>query len=162
MGVLLFLLVSYVVLCYGLSQVFAKALERPERLPNPQLRAVEAWIPGVNFMRWCELVGRKPIYALWLLVPIVNVFVYAGLCVDLARSFGRYGLGDAAAAVAFSPIYTLWLGRSDEAVYEGPVLTAERAYNLRIAEAKAAGEKVKASRLLEDSPLSPLPYSGVD
>ena len=150
MGVLLFLLLSYLVLCYGLSLVFGRAAGHAGA--PPALQARDAWIPGLNFARWCELVGRRPAHALWLLVPIVNVFIYAGLCVDLARSFGRFGFGDAAAAVALSPLYAVWLGRNTEVAYEGPVLEAERVYAQRVAEARAGGETLKANRLAAESP----------
>ena len=147
MGVLLFLLVAYLLLCYGLSLVFAKAADR-----GAPVKAAEAWIPGVNFARWCTLIGRRPAFALWLLAPLVNVFVYAGMCVDLARSFGRHSFGHAALAVAGAPLYFVWLGRSPGDAYEGPVLEAERAYAAAIAEADARGEARKAERLRGENP----------
>ncbi len=149
MGVLLFLLLSYLVLCYGLSSVFAKAARKN---PPTSLSSKDAWIPGKNFAIWAQLVGRKPTYALLLLVPIVNVFIYAALCVDLARSFGRYGFADAALAVLFSPVYFTWLGRADDADYEGPVLTAEAAYVHQVAEARRRGEQQKYNRLTAENP----------
>ena len=149
MGVLAFLLASYLLLCYGLSLVFANAqAARPEL----GITARDAWIPGRNFGAWCRLVGRRPRFALWLLVPLVNVFVYAGLCVDLARSFGRFSFLDAAAAVLFSPLYVIWLGRSAELPYRGPVLEAERAYHAALAEAHARGEHRKVQRLQAENP----------
>ena len=156
MGFLLFLLLSYVVLSYGLSLVFAKAqLQGPSAAAAPlpgDIEAKDGWIPGVNFAQWAALVGRKPAFALWLLVPIVNVFVFAGLAVDTARSFGRYGFLDAAAAVLAAPLYLIWLAKSDEAYYEGPVLAKEAAYAHEIQEARRRGEKRKYERLLADSP----------
>ena len=149
MGVLLFLLLSYLVLCYGLSLVFAKAALKNPPVP---VESKDAWIPGKNFATWAQLVGRKPTYALLLLVPIVGVFIYAALCVDLARSFGRYGFLDAALAVLFAPVYFIWLGRSDDADYEGPVLTAEAAYVHQIAEARRRGEQQKFNRLTSENP----------
>jgi len=149
MGILLFFLVAYLVLCYGLSLVFAKAKAAAPELP---LQAKDAWIPGINFARWCTLVGRKPSHALWLLVPIVNVFVYAGLCVDLARSFGRLSFGDSFLAVVAAPLYTIWLGRTPEAVYQGPAIVAEKAYASEYALAVKRGETRKAERLAADNP----------
>ncbi len=149
MGVLLFLLLSYLVLCYGLSLVFAKAALKTPPVP---VTPSDAWVPGKNFATWAQLIGRKPSYALLLLVPIVNVFIFAGLAVDLARSFGRYGLLDAALAVIAAPLYFIWLGRSDDADYEGPVLTAEAAYVHQIAEARRRGEQQKFNRLTSENP----------
>ena len=45
------LLINYIVLCFGLSKLFPKAGED----------ASKAWIPGVNFVVWCKLIGRKPL-----------------------------------------------------------------------------------------------------
>ena len=156
MGFLLFLLLSYLVLSYGLSLVFAKAHQQAAasasvETPVP-ITGKDGWIPGVNFAKWAGLVGRKPAFALWLLVPIVNVFVFAGLAVDMARSFGRYGFLDAAAAVVAAPLYFVWLGRSDEAYYEGPVLVKEAAYLHEVNEARRRGEKRKYERLVSESP----------
>ena len=105
MGFLLFLLLAYLVLSFALTQVFAKAKETEPSLP---LEPKDGWIPGVNFAKWCHLIGRKPVYALWLLVPLVNVFIYAGMCVDLARSFGFVRFRDAIGAVIAAPLYFLW------------------------------------------------------
>ena len=149
MGVLVFFLVSYVVLCYGLSLVFAKA---ETSAPELGIKAKDAWIPGINFGKWCTLVGRKPAFALWLLLPIVNVFIFAGLCVDLARSFGKFGFGDAFFAVAVAPIYTILLGKDEKATYNGQVLIQEKAYNDQIAQAIAQKEDRKATRLQQESP----------
>ncbi len=149
MGVLLFFLVSYLVLCYGLSLVFAKAALKATPVA---VSSKDGWIPGKNFGIWAQLVGRKPTYALLLLLPIVNVFIYAALCVDLARSFGRYSLLDAALAVVLSPLYFIWLGRPDDADYEGPVLTAEATYVHQINEARRRGEQQKFNRLTAENP----------
>ena len=83
MSVLIFLIVLYILLGLSMMKLFEKA-------------GVPGWkalVPGVAAVEWCRLVGRKPAYALWLLFPIVNIFIYAGLCIDLARSFGKYSFG---------------------------------------------------------------------
>ena len=149
MGLLVFLLLGYLVLSYALTQVFAKAKAAD---PSLSLEPSQGWIPGVNFAKWCVLIGRKPAYALWLLVPLVNVFIYAGMCVDLARSFGRTRFRDAALAVLAAPLYFVWLARQPEATYAGPVLAQEYAYRMSIAEAQAAGETRRAKRLIAENP----------
>ena len=149
MGFLLFLLLAYLVLSFALTQVFAKAKETEPSLP---LEPKDGWIPGVNFAKWCHLIGRKPVYALWLLVPLVNVFIYAGMCVDLARSFGFVRFRDAIGAVIAAPLYFLWMVRQPKAVYGGPVLLQEQAYRKSLAEAEAAGETRRVERLTRENP----------
>ncbi len=150
MGLLIFLLISYLVLCYSLSLVFAKAI--PNLPEGMSLKAGDAWIPMVNFMKWAELVGRKGTFAFWLLVPLVNVFIFAGLCVDLARSFNQFKFIDSFLAVVASPVYFYILGNKAEATYEGPILKREKEYAQSIATAYTRGEKRKAERLITESP----------
>ncbi len=150
MGLLIFLVISYLVLCYSLSIVFAKAI--PNLPEDMSLKAGDAWIPMVNFMKWAELVGRKSSFAFWLLVPLVNVFIFAGLCVDLARSFGQFKFMDSFLAVVASPIYFFLLGNKKEANYEGPILKREKEYAQSIATALTRGEQRKADRLISESP----------
>ena len=89
MAIFWFLIISYILLSFSLYKVFEKAGE-------------EGWkglAPGLNFVVWCKLIGRKPTYALWLLFPIVNLFIFVGMAVDLVGSFGKYTFLDSALAV---------------------------------------------------------------
>lgn len=150
MGLLIFLVISYLILCYSLSLVFAKAI--PDLPEGMSLKASDAWIPMVNFMKWAELVGRKGLFAFWLLVPLVNIFIFAGLCVDLARSFNQFSFKDSFLAVVASPIYFFLLGRREEATYEGPILIREKEYAASITTALNRSEKRKAERLIQENP----------
>lgn len=94
MFIVIFLIISYILLCLSLFWLF----------PKMGIPAAKAWIPGVNFAEWCKAIGRSPWHALWLLVPIVNVFIFAGMCVDLVRSFRKMKFGDSALAVIYAPL----------------------------------------------------------
>ncbi len=137
-----FLIVSYLLLSAGLYFIFKKA-------------NVEAWkalVPGWNFVIWSELIGRKGSFALWLLFPIVNIFIYAGMCVDMARSFKNYGFGQSVLAVIFAPFYFLYLGLSPKQNYDGPTLEKERAYQAKLEEAKKAENERLYEKLQRDNP----------
>ena len=84
MTILIFLLISYILLSLSLRKVFEKAGVEPNK----------ALIPGVNFMEWCKLIGRPKWWAALLLVPIVNIFIFTGMCVDMVRSFRKYDFKD--------------------------------------------------------------------
>ena len=71
--------------------------------PKAGIPAVKGLIPGVNFVEWAKIIGRKPTYPLLLLIPVVNIFIFAGMCVDLVRSFGKYDLKHSALAVFYPP-----------------------------------------------------------
>lgn len=142
MNILIFLLISYVLLSVSLYLLFQKA----------GVSAVKGLVPGVNFVEWAKLIGRKPIYCLWLLFPIVNIFIFVGMAVDLARSFGRTGFGDAALSVIYAPAMFFWLANDKTKKYSGPVLTQEKSYLTQIQEARAAGDKYKLEKLLTENP----------
>jgi len=79
-----------------------------------------ALIPVVNFYVWLQLTG-KPLYRIALLfVPIVNVFTYAYMNVDMARSFGRESLKDHTMAILLPFIFFPSLGFSGDSTYIGP------------------------------------------
>lgn len=139
MSVLIFLIVGYILLSIALFRLFPKA----------GAVATKGLIPGIQFVEWNRLIGRSPGYTAWLLFPIVNLFIYAGMCVDLARSFGRTGFVDAFLAVTFGPLYFHWLSSSN---YQGPVLTQEREYFEKLQEAKEKNDQYQIKKLEARNP----------
>jgi signal peptidase I len=128
--------------CFTLQKLFKKA----------GVEAKKAWIPGVNFTEWCKLVGQKPSHALWMLFPIVNFFIWAGLCVDMVRSFGKNDFGSAALAVIFAP-YIFWkIGNDPKAKYEGQILEMEKKYLTEIQTAIESKDKFKLQKLRTKNP----------
>lgn len=137
MGILIFIIVWYILLSISLYMLFP-------------LAGKEAWrglVPVLNYMEWCDIVGRSKAYAFLMFIPIVNFFIHAGLAVDMVRSFGKFSFGDAALAVAFTPISFFKLTLVDKATYEGPVLTKEQEYATQIQDLKEAGKASEAKRL---------------
>ena len=65
MSVLIFLIVLYVLLGVSMMKLFEKA----------GIPGWKALVPGLAAVEWCKMIGRKPQYALWLLFPIVNIFI---------------------------------------------------------------------------------------
>jgi len=119
MSILLFIIVLYILLGLSMMKLFEKA-------------GVPGWkalVPGLAAVEWCKLVGRKPQYALWFLFPVVNFFIYAGMVIDLIRSFGRHGFWDSVLAVVYAPVSFFMVGRDDKAKYEGPILEKEREFH---------------------------------
>ena len=118
MGFFMILLIGYIILSISLYKVFEKAGVPPTK----------ALIPGVNFIEWCKLIGQPTWKAILLLVPIVNIFVLAGMSVDMVRSFKKYSLGWAALAVVLPPVAFFILGMKPEEQYDEPTLLKEKAY----------------------------------
>ena len=127
------ILIGYVALSFALYKLF----------PLAGRKAEHGLIPGYNMAVVAELVGRKPWHALLLLIPYFNVFIFAGLMVDLARSFGRFNWFEHVAAVIASWGYFGWLStKPNEVRYHGPILVRERAYRKEL----AAAQKTKNKR----------------
>lgn len=133
------LLLGYIALSFALYRLFPKA-GKP---------ASSGLIPGYNMMVLAEIVGRKPWHALLLLIPYFNVFIFAGLMVDLARSFGRFNFFEHVASVVASWGYFGWLGtkETNHYKYNGPILTKERAYRQELVAAEKTGDKREVNKV---------------
>lgn len=111
---------------------------------------VEGWkalVPGLNFVEWAKLIGRQPIYALWLLVPIVNIFIWCGMAVDLVRAFGRFSFPSSALAVIYTPLEFFLTGKSPDSKYEPNIVGREKAYQDQVREALSKKDKFALNRL---------------
>lgn len=143
MTILIFLIVSYILLSISLMKVFEKAGEA----------SWKALVPGMNFMIWAKLIGRKsPAYALLLLIPLVNIFIYAGMCVDMVRSFGKYKFWQSALAVIYAPLCFFYLGYKEEEKYLGPTLEDEKAYFEKLEAAREGGKPRAFKKLQQNNP----------
>ena len=142
MEIFIFLFLSYFVLCASLMPLFERA----------GVDKTKAWIPGVNFGEWARLIGRPKRYAWWLLFPIVNIFIFTGMAVDLTRSFGKLRFWHTALSVIYAPAMFFLIGRDETAKYEGPILKMEAEYYAQIEQAEKTGKKLKLKKLQEDNP----------
>lgn len=142
MSILIFLIVSYILLSISLFLLFPKA----------GVDAIKGLIPGLNFVEWCKLIGRKPIYALWLLFPIVNIFIFCGMAVDLVRSFGKLAFKHTTAAVLYAPAAFFKLALTPDDLYQGPTIPKESAYAKSIEDARTAGDIYHLNKLESNNP----------
>lgn len=141
MGILIFILISYVLLCVTLAPLFRRAGSDSRK----------AWIPGINFGEWAYIIGRKRSYAWWLLFPIVNIFIYAGMAIDMVRAFGKTSFWDSVLAVVYTPLAFFLIDRQNR-TYQGKVVKLEKEYNQQIKEAQDAGDNLKVQRLTSKNP----------
>lgn len=142
MSVLIYIIVFYIFLSLSLYIVFPKA----------GVSGVKGLIPGVNFVEWCRLIGRKPAFALWLLFPVVNIFIFCGMAVDLSRSFGKDKFWHAALSVIYAPFMFFIIGRNETDKYEGPVLIKEKEYKERLQAALASKNDYEYKKLSANNP----------
>ena len=138
----LFWIIYYLLLSVSLYFIFQKAGE-------------DGWkglVPGLNFVVWGQLVGRQKWWAALLLIPLVNIFIFAGLAVNMVRSFGKLQFWHSALAVIATPLYFLYLGLADKEEYEGKILDKEKAYKEKIEEAMESNKNRQLQRLLNNNP----------
>lgn len=147
MSILIFLIISYIFLSISLYLLFPKA----------GVDAIKGLIPGVNFVEWCKIIGRKPTHALWLLFPIVNIFTFCGMAVDLVRSFDKLGFVHSAMAVIYAPAIFTSIALSKEDKYISPIIPREEAYKLQIDEALKAGKTRQLDKLMNNNPFRKSP-----
>jgi signal peptidase I len=127
MGFWSVLIIWYLLLSISLYFLFPKA----------GISAVKGLIPGLNMMAWSAMVGRKKIHALWLLFPIVNIFIYAALAIDTIRSFRHYGFWASVLAVIGAPFYFMYLAFQPKEQYGEPAWLDEQAYKVKLDKARA-------------------------
>ena len=137
MSVLIFLIVLYVLLGVSMMKLFEKA----------GIPGWKALVPGLAAVEWCKMIGRQPRYALWFLFPIVNIFIYAGMVIDMVRSFGKHGFGQAALSVIFAPIPFFQIGMDKDSRYEGPILERDREYHRLHHEAVEKNDKLALKKI---------------
>lgn len=142
MVLLYFLLGFYFLLSLSLYKVFEKI-------------GFEGWkavVPGLNFVLWCQAIGRPKWWATLLLVPIVNIFILTGMCVAMVRSFKQYKFRDSVKAALLAPIAFLQIGLDKKLQYDGPSITKERNYLSQLAVARKQGQQQKLKKLQAKNP----------
>ncbi|MCB9310638.1 MAG: signal peptidase I [Lewinellaceae bacterium] len=142
MSILIFLIVSYILLSFSLSKLFPKA----------GVPSVKGWIPGVNFIEWAKIIGKSPKSVLWLLFPIVNIFVFCSMAIDLVQSFGKYKFLHSAAAVVYAPAIFYKIAVTPEDKYVGPAITRHREIQQAIEEARKNNDSYKLKQLEAQNP----------
>ncbi len=142
MTVFILFIIHYILISLSFYLVFPKA----------NVESSKGLIPGLNFAEANGIIGRPKWRAVLLLVPIINFFVFAGLMVDLVRSFGKFSWVDSFLAVV-CPIAVFYpISKSEKYKYLGPNFTNEQAYNDRIIQAREAKDERGLRKLIEANP----------
>lgn len=97
---LLIFLIFFLAFGAGLYKLFEKAGQS----------GWKAMVPFYNLVVWADLIGMKRWRLVYMFVPLVNIFTFAYMLIDLVNSFGRWGFWQQAAAVAVPFIYLPMLG----------------------------------------------------
>ncbi|MDO7845744.1 DUF5684 domain-containing protein [Hymenobacter sp. M29] len=113
-GIIFFLLLELAIFAFviaGFWKLFVKA-------GKPGWAAI---IPIYNIIVMQEIVGREAWKIILLFIPLVNIYFAITLNVSLAKSFGKYGIGNYLAVIFLGFIFIPLWGFSSEVQYQGPV-----------------------------------------
>lgn len=113
-GIGFFLLIElaiFILVIAGFWKLFVKA-------GKPGWAAI---IPIYNIIVMQEIVGREAWKIVLLLIPLVNIYFAITLYVSLAKSYGKYGIGNYLAVIFLGIIFIPLWGFSNEVRYVGPV-----------------------------------------
>lgn len=106
---IIFLLIWTIVSRVGLYGIFEKSGEK----------GWKAFVPVLGALTWLDIIGRERKRYLLLLVPLVNFFVWAGMCIQMANSFKRESFLDHFFSFVANPLYFLKLGFDKNERYRG-------------------------------------------
>ncbi len=147
---LMVLLLGYLLPFAGIAQLF-------------KMRNIDSWkafVPVYNFLIWNRLIGRPDWTVALLFIPIVNIFVLAGMASDLNKTFSRFSFLDSVLAIALPFVWFPYMGYAlkDKLTYIGPAAELRRKFKRKYkAAAKAKNEK-EMRRLRKEHPI---PAKGV-
>ncbi len=128
---------------YGVMQLFNKA----------GMTGWRAFVPVIGKFDWFQLIGKAKWKYILLWIPLVNIFIFAGIIIDLVRSFGRHSFTDHVLAVVFAPIYLPWLAHQKSTSYQYPVLIQEREFREAWKEAISTNNQAALRKLDKNRPV---------
>ena len=109
-SVITFFVIWYILIGLSSYKLFEKAHE-------PGWKGA---IPIYNLYSWIELSGRPKWWLLLLLVPILNVFIYAQMIMDMLKSFEKTQFHDYVLGLVATPIYFGYMSFNENVEWDAP------------------------------------------
>ena len=106
----IFLILYFALSIAGLWGVFVKAGEK----------GWKALVPVYNLFLWVGIIGKSKWWYLYVLIPVINIFIILLMIVETMKCFKKFGLGGQTLSVLFPFIYLPWLGFSKKQQYIHP------------------------------------------
>ncbi len=108
--ILIIALIYFVGIRIGTQKIFTKL----------GIPAWKAWVPVVCSIEWYKLVDKPSWWTIWLFVPGVNIFYWAGQLTRMAVAHGRFSFLDSLGATIGAPVYWPWLANNPGISYISP------------------------------------------
>lgn len=83
-------------------------------------------IPFYNLYAWLELSDRPKWWLPLLFVPILNVFIFGQMIMDLLKSFDRTDFHDYFLGLLVTPVYFTWMSFDDSVEWNAPATHLEK------------------------------------
>lgn len=83
----------------------------------------EGWkaaVPFYNLYSLLKLQSRPMWWLILLAIPLLNIFIFAQLIMDMLKSYSRTSFMDYLLGLLFTPIYFFYLGATKDIEFEGP------------------------------------------
>jgi signal peptidase I len=109
-SVIAFFVIWYILIGLSSYKLFEKANE-------PGWKGA---IPIYNLYTWLELSGRPKWWLFLLLVPILNVFIYAQMIMDMLKSFEKTEFHDYLLGLIATPIYFGYMSFNENVEWDAP------------------------------------------
>lgn len=140
MGYLIYLLSAYWLPFIGLYKWFEKA-------GQPGWAAL---VPFYNVHVALKIIGSPQWRLILTLIPLVHVFIIAGILIDLNRSFGRYSFWDNAAVIILPYVFHLYWAKKVE--YLRPAWAIQQDLRKRYHDATKAKDSSALRRIEKEDP----------
>lgn len=107
---LIFFFIWYLLIGLSAYKLFEKAKE-------PGWKGA---VPFYNLYTWIELSGRPKWWLALLIVPILNVFVFAQMIMDMLKQFDRTAFHDYVLGLILTPLYFTYVAFDPKAEWNAP------------------------------------------
>jgi len=142
MSLLVFIIVFYILFSVSLYFLFPKA-------------NIDAWkglVPVLNLLEVFKIIGKPSWKIIWFFVPIVNLFAFVSMAIDLVKSFGKYEFKWSVLSFFYAPIAFFLIAFDKEAKYVGPAAAQEKEINEKLREAQKSGNTREYKKLMLNNP----------
>lgn len=105
----------------GLFILFIGAVGKAKLFAKADQPWIAALVPVWDLFVVLRMVGRPAVHAVYLLIPLFNIYFGFKLLIEIAQTFGKHSMVDAVLVCFFNVFYVLNLGLAYNEVYYGPV-----------------------------------------
>lgn len=142
MEILLFFIVSYILLSISLFFLF----------PRVGIPGWKGLIPVLNFIEVAKIIGMKPWKVIYLFIPIVNLFVFVSMAIDLVKSFGKYSFGWSVLTFFYAPLSFFLLAFDKNLKFVSPAVLTEKDFHDRMVKARKDGNTNEFNKISASNP----------